>query len=98
MKTSQISERILLLQNPRNCSKVKTLICEVKQICGFLCQLHFLMVCFTQAYYLNRTVIFKDSGIESINRFQNSYNKFGKCSSYKSNSKLKGIKNINFFL
>ena len=67
----------------------------------YTCQLHFLIVCFIQGYYLNRTVIFKDidplkDGITSflgfeirpdINRFSDSFLPFSpNCNTIDSNT------------
>ncbi len=59
-KAKEIKDKIRSLQFVDDCSTRKKLICEVEQQCGYLCQLHFLIVCHIQAYYQNRTVIFKD--------------------------------------
>lgn len=58
----------------------------------YICQLHFLIVCFIKAHYLNRTVIFKDidpirdgraSGhikiTPDLNRFADSFLPFSNC-------------------
>lgn len=78
-KSNEIFHKLRSLQFPKNCSSVRTMICDVKQICGFLCQLHFFLICLTKAYYYKRSVIFIDSGNEKLNRFQLSYEPFGKC-------------------
>ena len=63
-------------------------------IIRYFCQLHFLIICHIHAYYMNRTVIFKDidprinSNLltghikfsDDINRFQKSYSPFSSCS------------------
>jgi hypothetical protein len=59
----------------------------------YFCQLHFLIICHIHAYYMNRTVIFKDidpkndSNLmtghiklsDDINRFHDSYLPFSSC-------------------
>lgn len=59
----------------------------------YLCQLHFLINCYIHAYYMNRTVIFKDIDPKinsdlmkgyikfspNINRFHDSYLPFSSC-------------------
>ena len=50
------------LQNPRNCSNAKTLICDINKSCGFGCQMHHVMYCFIESFFQNRTMI-----LESIN-------------------------------
>ncbi len=74
------------LQFVDDCPSRKKLICEVEQKCGYSCQLHFLIVCFIQAYYQNRTVIFKDlydkqikKKNSGINKFSESYLPFSNC-------------------
>ncbi len=59
-KAKEINDKIMGLQFVDDCLSRKKLICEVEQKCGYLCQIHFLIVCHIQAYYQNRTVIFKD--------------------------------------
>ncbi len=59
-KAKEIKDKISSLQFVDDCSTRKKLVCEVEQKCGYSCQLHFLIVCHIQAYYQNRTVIFKD--------------------------------------
>ena len=94
-KSQEIKNKITSLQFVQNCSSVKKLVCEVEQSCGYLCQLHFLINCYIQAYYQNRTVIFKDLDttnqldkkrfthhlalIPNLNRFQESFLPFSKC-------------------
>lgn len=93
-KSNEIKLKINRLKNERNCNHTRSLICVVQQSCGYLCQLHFLTVCFIQAYYSDRTVIFKDLDPKTtvrhsshikfgphINRFEQSYEKFGQCPS-----------------
>jgi hypothetical protein len=78
------------LQFVGDCSTHKKLICEVEQKCGYGCQLHFLIMCHIQAYYQNRTVIFKDLyGVQNkeghqeknprINSLSDSYLPFSNC-------------------
>ena len=93
-KSQKIAEKIRNLQFSKDCSKVKKLVCDVYQGCGYLCQLHFLIVCYIQAYYQNRTVIFKDLDPLNvldltkfrflkvgphINRFSESFLPFSNC-------------------
>ena len=81
------------MQNSTNCDSARKLVCAVNQYCGYVCQLHFYIVCHLQGYYLNRTVIFKDldpkvdKGIGShivlvsdINRFKDTYDFLESCS------------------
>ena len=94
-QSRNIEEKIKKLQFSKECLNMKKLICEVYQDCGYLCQLHFLIVCYIQAYYQNRTVIFKDVDPLNIldlpklsshlkvgphlNRFGESFLPFGNC-------------------
>ncbi len=88
-KAKEIKDKIRSLQFVDDCPSRKKLICEVDQKCGYSCQLHFLIVCFIQAYYQNRTIIFKDlydknnqGGNQEnnrINRFGDSYLPFSNC-------------------
>lgn len=91
-KSNEIKQNINRLKNVKDCDQARKLICVVKQSCGYLCQLHFLTVCFIQAYYTNRTVIFKDLDPKTtykhdslikfstnINRFEQSYEAFSHC-------------------
>ena len=95
IKSQIIEEKLTNLQFVKDCSKVKKLVCEVYQNCGYLCQLHFLIVCYIQAYYQNRTVIFQDLNPLNVldvpkfsrhlkfgphlNRFGESYLPFSNC-------------------
>lgn len=45
------------LQNPSDCSKAKTLICDLNKSCGFGCQMHHVMYCFIESFFQNRTMI-----------------------------------------
>ncbi len=80
-KSYEIKNKIRNLQFPKNCKSVKKLVCEVEPKCGFMCQLHFLILCFIHAYYQNRAVIFKDLQTYNpdSNRFQDSYLPFSDC-------------------
>ena len=90
-KSNEIKNMIDSLQNPQDCNENKHLYCMLAEhLCGFGCQLHFLMICFIQGIYRNRTVIFKDPvpgpsdpvnfmNNKEFNRFYSSYEPFGKC-------------------
>ncbi|WIA43735.1 hypothetical protein OEZ86_010161 [Tetradesmus obliquus] len=47
------------LQQPSNCSAVKKLYCDLGKSCGFGCQLHHVVHCFTIAVALKRTMVVK---------------------------------------
>jgi hypothetical protein len=86
-KSKEIKDRILNLQFAKNCSNVKKLVCHIEHLCGFGCQLHFLIVCFLQAYYQNRTVILIEP---KLNIFSDTYLQFSNCD-YNSNEKAVNI-------
>lgn len=90
-KSNEIFKKIKNLNN--NCNNVGSLICHVNQYCGYLCQLHFYIICHIQAYYTNRSVIFRDLDpkvdrdigshiklIPDINRFKDSFSLHETCS------------------
>jgi glycoprotein 6-alpha-L-fucosyltransferase len=45
------------LQNPKDCSNARTLICDLNKACGFGCQMHHAMYCFIESFFQNRTMI-----------------------------------------
>lgn len=45
------------LQNPKDCSKAKKLVCNINKGCGYGCQLHHVVYCFMIAYGTQRTLI-----------------------------------------
>jgi hypothetical protein len=45
------------LQHPANCSTARKLVCNFNKACGFGCQMHHAVHCFTHAVALNRTLI-----------------------------------------
>lgn len=49
------------LQQPSNCNAVKKLYCDLGKSCGFGCQLHHVVHCFTIAVALKRTMVVKVS-------------------------------------
>ena len=52
-----VQERFRLIQNPSDCSQARKLVCDVTKACGFGCQMHHTVFCFTVAYGDSRTVI-----------------------------------------
>lgn len=52
-----VQQRFRLMQNPNDCSQARRLVCDVTKLCGFGCQVHHLVFCFTVAYGDRRTVI-----------------------------------------
>lgn len=56
-----VETKIRQLQEPRNCSSVKKLLCGLGSACGFGCQLHHVAICFTLAIGMGRTLILDSS-------------------------------------
>jgi glycoprotein 6-alpha-L-fucosyltransferase len=57
-----VQSRFHQLQNPKDCSATKKLICQINKGCGYGCQAHHVMYCFIVAYGLQRTMIIDSSG------------------------------------
>ncbi|XP_078089518.1 alpha-(1,6)-fucosyltransferase isoform X2 [Mustelus asterias] len=55
--TDLVQQRITYLQNPKDCSKAKKLVCNINKGCGYGCQLHHVVYCFMIAYGTQRTLI-----------------------------------------
>uniref|UniRef100_A0A452QWQ7 Fucosyltransferase 8 n=1 Tax=Ursus americanus TaxID=9643 RepID=A0A452QWQ7_URSAM len=55
--TELVQRRITYLQNPKDCSKAKKLVCNINKGCGYGCQLHHVVYCFMIAYGTQRTLI-----------------------------------------
>lgn len=55
--TDLVQRRITFLQNPKDCSKAKKLVCNINKGCGYGCQLHHVVYCFMIAYGTERTLI-----------------------------------------
>ncbi|OCT66425.1 hypothetical protein XELAEV_18042675mg [Xenopus laevis] len=55
--TDLVQRRITYLQNPKDCSKAKKLVCNINKGCGYGCQLHHVVYCFMIAYGTQRTLI-----------------------------------------
>ncbi len=65
--------RLQGLQNPRNCSHAKKLVCNIAKTCGFGCQIHHVAYCFIMAYATERMLVinsrgwqYSDHGWESV--------------------------------
>ncbi|XP_072555146.1 alpha-(1,6)-fucosyltransferase isoform X2 [Paramormyrops kingsleyae] len=52
-----VQNRITYLQNPKDCSKARKLVCNINKGCGYGCQLHHVVYCFMIAYGTQRTLI-----------------------------------------
>lgn len=57
-----VQRRVDYLQNPEDCSTARKLVCNLNKGCGYGCQLHHLVYCFTVAYGTERTLILKSRG------------------------------------
>ncbi|XP_007886281.2 alpha-(1,6)-fucosyltransferase [Callorhinchus milii] len=55
--TDLVQRRITHLQNPKDCSKAKKLVCNINKGCGYGCQLHHVVYCFMIAFGTQRTLI-----------------------------------------
>ncbi|ELU04531.1 hypothetical protein CAPTEDRAFT_97586 [Capitella teleta] len=60
--TELVQTRIKYLQNPKDCSKAKKLVCNINKGCGYGCQLHHLTYCFIIAYGTQRTFVLESRG------------------------------------
>ncbi|KAL3873263.1 hypothetical protein ACJMK2_036400 [Sinanodonta woodiana] len=52
-----IQKRLNSLQHPKNCHNTKLFVCEIKNNCGFGCELHHVVYCLITGYANNRTVV-----------------------------------------
>lgn len=57
-----VQSRFEKLQNPKDCSSAKKLICQINKGCGYGCQAHHVLYCFIVAFGLQRTLIIDSSG------------------------------------
>ncbi|EDO43595.1 predicted protein [Nematostella vectensis] len=57
-----VQERIKKLQNPKDCSTSKKLICQLNKGCGYGCQVHHVLYCFIVAFGSQRTMIIDSTG------------------------------------
>ncbi|XP_073493335.1 alpha-(1,6)-fucosyltransferase [Phyllobates terribilis] len=55
--TELVQRRITHVQNPKDCSKAKKLVCNINKGCGYGCQLHHVVYCFMIAFGTQRTLI-----------------------------------------
>ncbi|NXL62703.1 FUT8 fucosyltransferase, partial [Chordeiles acutipennis] len=55
--TFSLSFTFSSVQNPKDCSKAKKLVCNINKGCGYGCQLHHVVYCFMIAYGTQRTLI-----------------------------------------
>ncbi|XP_077866005.1 alpha-(1,6)-fucosyltransferase-like [Saccoglossus kowalevskii] len=57
-----VQKRLKYLQNPKDCSKAKKLVCNLNKGCGYGCQLHHVVYCLIMAYGSERTLILESKG------------------------------------
>ncbi|XP_031629119.1 alpha-(1,6)-fucosyltransferase [Contarinia nasturtii] len=57
-----VQRRLKYLQNPKDCSTARKLVCRLNKGCGYGCQLHHVVYCFIMAYATERTLILKSKG------------------------------------
>lgn len=77
----QIRNKISKIQFPTNCNLTKKLICQVKNSCGFGCQIHHLIYCYVTAYFTNRTLIVNSKGWNyDSNGYDKIFTPFTNCS------------------
>ena len=58
-----MQRRLHHLQNPKDCSSARKLVCSLSKACGFGCQMHHAMYCFIVAYGTERTLILQSGGM-----------------------------------
>ena len=58
-----MQRRLHHLQNPKDCSSARKLVCSLDQKCGFGCNMHHALHCFIIAYALERTMILHSQGM-----------------------------------
>ena len=52
-----VQKRLYTLQNPKNCTTSRKLLCNLNKLCGLGCQLHHVVYCFITAYATERILI-----------------------------------------
>ncbi|XP_041354464.1 alpha-(1,6)-fucosyltransferase-like [Gigantopelta aegis] len=57
-----IQKRLHYIQNPKDCSKAKKIVCNLHKGCGFGCQLHHVVYCLIVAYATKRTLVLESKG------------------------------------
>ncbi len=55
--TKLIQRRFEYLQNPKNCSSARKLLCKHRNECGFSCNADHLLCCLVLAYGTDRTLV-----------------------------------------
>lgn len=57
-----VQRRLHFLQNPKDCSKAKKIVCNLNKGCGYGCQVHHVAYCMIVAYATERTLILESKG------------------------------------
>ncbi|XP_063427780.1 alpha-(1,6)-fucosyltransferase-like [Mytilus trossulus] len=57
-----VQKRLHYIQNPKDCSKAKKIVCNLSKGCGYGCQLHHVTYCLITAYALERTMVLESKG------------------------------------
>ncbi|XP_052106129.1 alpha-(1,6)-fucosyltransferase-like [Mytilus californianus] len=57
-----VQKRLHYIQNPKDCSKAKKIVCNLSKGCGYGCQLHHVAYCLITAYALERTLVLESKG------------------------------------
>lgn len=57
-----VQRRLRYLQNPKDCSTARKLLCNLNKGCGYGCQLHHIVYCLIVAYGTERTMILRSQG------------------------------------
>lgn len=60
--TNLVQRRFHYLQNPKDCSKAKKIVCNLSKGCGYGCQLHHVVYCMMVSYANSRTLILESKG------------------------------------
>eukprot|EP00057_Strongylocentrotus_purpuratus_P016641 XP_011671115.1 PREDICTED: alpha-(1,6)-fucosyltransferase [Strongylocentrotus purpuratus] len=60
--TKLVQQRLRYLQNPKDCSKAKKIVCNLNKGCGYGCQVHHVAYCMIVAYATERTLILDSKG------------------------------------
>ncbi|KAL0266815.1 UNVERIFIED_CONTAM: hypothetical protein PYX00_009258 [Menopon gallinae] len=58
----ELERRLKHLQNPKDCSTAKKIVCNLNKGCGFGCQIHHAAYCLIVAYATKRTLILTSKG------------------------------------
>ncbi|XP_041468752.1 alpha-(1,6)-fucosyltransferase-like isoform X2 [Lytechinus variegatus] len=62
--TKLVQQRLRYVQNPKDCSKVKKISCNIRIPCGYGCQLHHVTYCLLVAFATGRTLVLDSKGMK----------------------------------